>query len=368
MANDPIQEAYEEVYRDVNDGLAEAAEDTSTADVVPSDNNKTQEDVSELQEEDTVLETDNTPSLDEDKKKKKGVKEDDEDGDEDGEDEEEEEEGEDVKEESEPTFETFDLDIDSIISENLKDKDDVSAIINDDSLSEETKNSLTEVFNAAVRAKTTVIANHIVSAAQTRLDEMNNHNTKDMTEQVDQYLDYVVSEWLAENKLAINQGVRTEVTENFMRGLRDLLNEHHVVVDEDRRDLIEEFENKVSDLEGQINDHMKKDMELRKDMVESECKAVFAEVSEDLLDTQKEKLAQLSEGLEYDSADQYRDKLELLKKSYFSNQTLPSGSANPEPESLGENAGDETKEEVSSSDPTINSYLKHINRQVKSNS
>lgn len=374
MANDPIQEAYEEVYRNIDSGLTEVSEGLPAT----SDGENTTE-VSITESESTAGEdiidekTDDTPAFVEEEKKsgkKKGVKETEheDDEEEDKEDEEDEEdEDKDVKEsESKPTFETFDLDIDTIISENLKDKNDVSAIINDDSLSEETKNSLTEVFNAAIRAKITVIAEQIVSAAQTRLNEMNEHNSKDMTEQVDQYLDYVVAEWLSENKLAVNQGVRTEVTENFMRGLRGLLNEHHVVVDEDRRDLIEELESKVSDLETQVNDNMKKDMELRQNVIESECKAVFAEVSDDLLDTQKEKLAQLSEGLEYSSADQYKEKLVLLKKSYFSKQALPSGGANPEPENLEEKSNE--VETISSDDPTINSYLRHINRQVKSNS
>jgi len=374
MANDPIQEAYEDVYRNVDDDLTETAEGPSTVNVAPPKNKITPDDitpkVNDAEGEEDSDGEEEVPGVDLVKNSAPSVKEEKKDEDEEDADydagEEDEDDDEEDEDETKPPFESFDLDLDSIISESLKDKDDVSALINDESLSEDTKNNLVEVFNAAVRAKVSVIAEHIMKAAQNRLSEMNDHNNKEMTEQVDQYLDYVVSEWLDENKLAVNQGIRTEVTEDFMRGLRDLLNEHHVVVDEDRRDLIEELENKVETLEGKINDQMKKDMELRQNMVESECKAVFADVSSNLLDTQQEKLAQLAEGLEYDSTDQYREKLELLKKSYFSRKPKTFGSSNPEPESLREESTEVAM--PASNDPNINSYLKHLNRQVKGNS
>jgi hypothetical protein len=280
------------------------------------------------------------------------------------EDEEDEVDDEEDEDETKPPFESFNLDLESIISESLKDKTDVAALINDESLSEDTKSNLAEVFNAAIRAKVSVIAEHIMQAAQNRLAEMNDHNNKEVTEQVDQYLDYVVTEWLEENKLAVDKGIRTEVTESFMRGLRGLLNEHHVVVDEDRRDLIDELENKIGTLESQINEQLKKEIVIRKETSDVECKNVFAEVSESLLDTEKEKFAKLAEGLEYDTIDQYRSKLEILKKSYFSRRPAVTGSSNPEPE-LNDADITEGSQPVSSEDPVMNSYLQSINRQVR---
>jgi len=176
-------------------------------------------------------------------------------------------------------------------------------------------------------------------------------------------LDYVVAEWLKENKLAVDKGIRTEVTESFMRGLRGLLNEHHVMVDEDKKDLIDELETKVDSLEEQINSQMKKEIEIRAEVTESECKAVFSQVANGLLDTEVEKLNSLSEGLEYGSADQYKTKLELLKKSYFSRKPSSNAGSNPEPESINEDVTD-TDPKITSEDPVMNSYLSSINRQI----
>ena len=368
--NDPIQEVYENIFRKQQNRedagvLSEdapvedpkkAVKDTPEQDGDPEDLTP-DSDLPDGKELDTDpvdvpgvdMESQNAPSEDEEDEVEEDEEDEDEDEDED---------------ETKPPFESFDLDLESIISESLKDKTDVAALINDESLSEDTKNSLAEVFNAAIRAKVSVIAEHIMQAAQNRLAEMNDHNNKEITEQVDQYLDYVVAEWLTENKLAVDKGIRTEVTESFMRGLRGLLNEHHVVVDEDRRDLIEELEDKIGTLESQINEQLKKEIAIRKETSDVECKNVFAEVSEGLLDTEKEKFAKLAEGLEYDTIDHYRSKLEIIKKSYFSRRPAVTGSSNPEPELNNANVT-EGKQSVSSEDPVMNSYLQSINRQVR---
>ena len=372
---DPIQEAYEERFRTLEAGndsvLAEqeapvedpkkAAKETpeqkpEPEDLTPDSNlpdgkelNTDPEDVPGVD-----LEKQNAPSEEDEEMKKVD--------DEEEEDEDKEEDDEDMPWKAKK--ESVDLDIDAIISESLKDKEDVSALINDDTLTEETKTNLVEVFNAAVRAKVTVVSEKVVEEANSQLSTISEEMNKEMTENVDQYLDYVVAEWLKENKLAVDKGIRTEVTESFMRGLRDLLNEHHVMVDEDRRDLIEELEDKVQSLEDQINGQMKREMEIRAEVTESECKTAFGEVSQGLLETEIEKLASLAEGLEFDTVDQYREKLELLKKSYFTRKPSNTKNSNPEPESVNEDVTDEPK--ITSEDPVMRSYLSSINRQVKS--
>tara|TARA_R100000008_G_scaffold44842_1_gene26093 strand:- start:416 stop:1561 length:1146 start_codon:yes stop_codon:yes gene_type:complete len=374
---DPIQEAYEERFRTLEAGndsvLAEqeapvedpkkAAKETPEQKPEPEDLTPDSKlpDGKELDTdpEDVPgvdLEKQNAPS-EEDEEMKKVDDEEEEDEDEDKE-----EDDEDMPWKSKK--ESVDLDIDAIISESLKDKEDVSALVNDDTLTEETKTNLVEVFNAAIRAKVTVVSEKVVEEANSQLSTISEEMNREMTENVDQYLDYVVSEWLKENKLAVDKGIRTEVTESFMRGLRNLLNEHHVMVDEDRRDLIEELEGKVQSLEDQINGQMKKEMEIRAEVTESECKATFGEVSQGLLETEIEKLASLAEGLEFDTVDQYREKLELLKKSYFTRKPSNTKNSNPEPESVNEDVTDEPK--ITSEDPVMRSYLSSINRQVKS--
>jgi hypothetical protein len=138
-----------------------------------------------------------------------------------------------------------------------------------------------------------------------------------LTTKVDDYLGYVVEQWMKDNELAITNGLRTEIAEDFMVGLKNLFEESYIDVPDEKTDLIEELATKVSDLEDSLNEQITNNVELRKDILESTCDGVFSEVSRDLADTEVEKLRSLVEGIEYETEEQYREKINVIKESYF---------------------------------------------------
>jgi len=196
-------------------------------------------------------------------------------------------------------------------------KEHIDALFTGEELTEDFRTKATTIFEAAVNERVTVIEEELTENHNTQLAEQVESITDELTTKVDDYLGYVVEQWMKDNELAITNGLRTEIAEDFMVGLKNLFEESYIDVPDEKTDLIEELATKVSDLEDSLNEQITNNVELRKDILESTCDGVFSEVSRDLADTEVEKLRSLVEGIEYETEDQYREKINVIKESYF---------------------------------------------------
>ena len=258
--------------------------------------------------------------------KKKGKKEDDEEDDEDDEDE--------MKEE-------FDID------------EDVNALLAGEELSEEFQEKARTIFEAALRSKVSEIKEAIEEQYEIALAEEVEEIKSELAERVDAYLEYVSSEWMEENALVVEKGLKTEMTESFLQGMKGLFEEHYVSIPEDKYDVLESMVDKLDEMETKLNEQIERNISLNKRLAESVADGVFEKVSEGLAATQKDKLASLAESVEFESEEEYREKLETLRESYF-----PSRVASPKArtESLSEGV-DSSPESMSGSMAT---YLKTL--------
>tara|TARA_Y100000004_G_scaffold41794_1_gene45602 strand:- start:1006 stop:2271 length:1266 start_codon:yes stop_codon:yes gene_type:complete len=197
---------------------------------------------------------------------------------------------------------------------------DIQAIAGED-LSEEFKEKAKEIFESAVKSKVVEEVNKRVSQIEEEYLQEIEESTKtfqnEMVEKVDNYLNYVVSEWMEDNKLAVEKGIKTELTDDFMNGLRNLFKEHYIDIPEEKVDIVDDLFDKVEDLEVKLNEEIDKNIKLKQSLAEAKKDEILNDVCDDLADTQKEKISSLSEGVEFDSEEQYKAKLNLLKESYF---------------------------------------------------
>lgn len=201
-------------------------------------------------------------------------------------------------------------------------KESVEEMFAGQDLSEDFKERATVVFEAAVNSRLLEEVERLEEEFEEKLEEQATAAVNELVENVDSYLDYVVEKWMEENELAIENGIRTEMAESFIAGLHDLFVEHNIEVPEDKVDafaqMAEELEGKDAELNEAINDTI----ELRKQLAEAHKQDVFEEISEGLTDTQREKLAKLAEGVEFDDIEGYTAKVEIIKENYFGGKTL----------------------------------------------
>ena len=197
-------------------------------------------------------------------------------------------------------------------------KEDVAEMFSGDDLSEEFKERASTIFEAAVTARMNLETVRLEEEFATKLDEAVVAVQEEMTEKVDQYLDYVVEQWIEENKLAIEASIRTNVTEDFMEGLRNLFAESYINVPDEKLDVLGELQAHVDELEGKLDESVNKQLELQAILDEAIKEATFDEVSEGLAATQVEKLRTLAEGIDFSDADAYVKKLNIIKDKYFS--------------------------------------------------
>jgi len=158
-----------------------------------------------------------------------------------------------------------------------------------------------------------------------------------MVEKVDSYLNYVVEEWMKENELAVERGIRTEIAEDFITGLKGLFKEHYIDVPEEKYNVLDDLTDQVKDLEGKLNEQIEKNVNLSKDVSESNREKLIAQVSEDLADTEKEKFSSMAENVEYDSAEKFQEKLETIKESYFPKTKIEETASGDEVDSVAAN-------------------------------
>ncbi len=199
-------------------------------------------------------------------------------------------------------------------------EEDVNALLGGEELSEEFKEKAKTIFEAAINAKVASIKEEIEAKYAAALDEQVAEAKEELAERVDSYLEYVSDEWFNENALAVEAGLKTEMTESFLGGMKSLFEEHYVTIPEDKYDVLESMVEKLDDMETKLNEQIEKNISLNKRLSESVADGILDEVSEGLAQTQKEKLAALSEGVEFESEEEYREKLETLKESYFSSK------------------------------------------------
>ena len=200
-------------------------------------------------------------------------------------------------------------------------EDDINALVEGEELSEEFKQKATTIFEAAVQAK----VNSIVLEKQIELEEANEKVIQEqvadykteLVEQVDNYLNYVSEQWLEENKLAVEKGIRTEITEGFISGLKNLFEEHYITIPEDKVDVVDDLFGKIEDLESQLNEEINKGVEMNNELSKFKKEKIVQSVTSGLSDTQAEKVKELAESVEDENTETFEKKVEVIKENYF---------------------------------------------------
>ena len=203
-------------------------------------------------------------------------------------------------------------------------EEDVNALLAGEDLSEEFQEKARTIFEAALRSKVSEIKETLEEQYSNVLAEEVEEIKTELAERVDSYLEYVADEWISENALAVEQGLKTEMTESFLQGMRGLFEEHYVTIPEEKYNVLESMVEKLDDMETKLNEQIEKNISLNKRLSESVADGIFEQVSEGLADTQKDKLASLSESVEFESEIEYREKLETLRESYFPSRGVSS--------------------------------------------
>ena len=209
----------------------------------------------------------------------------------------------------------------AIVDESINIEDDVNALLGGEELSEEFKERAKTIFEAALNSKIKEIQDTLEIQYEQKLNEEKEELKVSLQERVDSYLEYVAEEWMTENQLAIEHGLKTEMTESFLSGMKGLFEEHYVTIPEDKYDVLESMVEKLDDMETKLNEQIDKNIGLNKRLGESVATGILESVSDGLAATQKEKLASLAESVEFESEQKYREKLEVLKESYFARTT-----------------------------------------------
>jgi len=199
-------------------------------------------------------------------------------------------------------------------------QEDIDALIAGEELSEEFQEKARTIFEAAINAKVAQIKEQLEAQYAEQFAEEVAAAKESLAERVDSYLEYVSDEWFEENALAVEAGLKTEMTESFLSGMKGLFEEHYVTIPEEKYDVLESMVEKLDDMETKLNEQIEKNITLNARLSESAAEGILNDVSEGLASTQKEKLASLAESVEFESESQYRGKLETLKESYFNSK------------------------------------------------
>ncbi len=203
-------------------------------------------------------------------------------------------------------------------------EEDVAALLSGEELSEEFRAKAKTIFEAAVTSRVAEARAQIEASHAEKLEEEVAEAKGELSERVDSYLEYVSEEWFTENQLAVEHGLKTELTESFLSGMKGLFEEHYVTIPDDKYDVLESMVEKLDDMETKLNEQIEKNINLNSRLGESVADGILSNVSEGLASTQKEKLASLAESVEFESEESYREKLEVLRESYFSSKPAAS--------------------------------------------
>lgn len=238
---------------------------------------------------------------------------------------------------------------------------DIDAMFADSAISEEFRSKVTTIFEARVQDRISQLEEETEARYASMLEEAVESVKEDLTEKVNDYLSYVVEQWIADNEIAIEKGLRAELTEDFIAGLKNLFVEHYIDVPSDKVDLVEELASKVEELEGQLNEEIERGIEIKKSLVESRKQEITHAVTEGLIATQVEKIKSLAEGVEFSTEDEYKTKLETIRENYF-----PSGNVKKaDADQLHEQVEDGSEKQQASLDPYVNSVMQAISKSNK---
>ena len=238
-------------------------------------------------------------------------------------------------------------------------EEDINALLQGEELSEEFEEKARTIFEAAIKAKSTEIQEELTAQYEQSLQEQVSEIKEELTDRVDAYLEYVAEEWMTENQLAVESGLKSEMTESFLTGIRSLFEDHYVSIPEEKYDVLNSMVEKLDEMEDKLNEQIERNIALKQRLAESVADVIFSEVCEGLALSQKEKLASLAENVEFDSEDTYREKLVTLRKSYFPENA---GAQRDQSENISESADATAPVQVSG---LMESYLNTLTRVAK---
>ena len=244
----------------------------------------------------------------------------------------------------EESTETEAVDLNAAIEE------DVNALLSGEDLSEEFKEKAKTIFEASINAKITDIENQLNEEYNKKLTEEVESIKVELTERTDAYLEYVADEWMKENALAVERGIKTEMTESFMEGMKKLFEEHYVTLPDDKYDVLENMVDKLDEMETKLNEQIEKNVALNQKLGESTAQTIINNVAEGLAVSQKEKLQSLAESVEFESEESYRGKIETLKESYFGQKKTTTTTSAPQ----------ELKEEAAHVEPATGAMAAYL--------
>jgi hypothetical protein len=240
-------------------------------------------------------------------------------------------------------------------------EEDVNALLAGEDLSEEFQEKARTIFEAAIRSKVAEIKEELQSSYEETLIEEIETIKSDLVERVDAYLEYVSDEWVQENALAVEHGLKTEMTESFLSGMKQLFEDHYVTIPEDKYDVIESMVDNLDEMEEKLNEQIQKNVALNRRLAESVADVIFADISEGLALSQKDKLASLAENVEFDGEQNYREKLVTLRESYFPSRS--SSAQIDDSETLSESTDIQNQQPMVSG--RMESYLRTLGRVAK---
>jgi len=246
-----------------------------------------------------------------------------------------------------------------VVEDKIDVEEDLNALISGEELSEAFQEKARTIFEAAIKTKISELKEELkVEYEQSLVEEVNVIRTE-LTERTDSYLEYVADEWISENQLAVEHGLKTEMTESFLEGMKGLFEDHYVTIPEEKYDVLNSMVEKLDEMEDKLNEQINKNVALNKRLSESAADVILADVSEGLAVSQKDKLNSLAENVEFDSEDKYREKLVTLRESYF--PTNP-GTPKDKPENLSEGTASVPQKQVSGS---MEAYMQSFGRMSK---
>ena len=245
--------------------------------------------------------------------------------------------------------------------EEINIDEDINALIAGEELSEEFQEKARTIFETAIKSKVATVKEELQEAYEKVLVEEVEAVKKDLTDRVDSYLEYVADEWVKENQLSVEEGLKAEMTDSFLEGMKKLFEEHYVTIPEDKYDVLESMVDKLDEMESKLNEQIDKNVALNKRLAESVADVIFSEVTEGLALSQKDKLAKLAENVEFDSEDTYREKLVKLRESYF-----PSNTSAPKKDNSDTLISEGVEEPVKQYSSRMDAYLQTLGRVANS--
>jgi len=240
--------------------------------------------------------------------------------------------------------------------------DDIEALVADEDLSEDFKSKAKTIFEAAVASKVKEKVSEVETQFEETTKEAIEEIKEDLTEKVDSYLNYVAESWVSENELAIERGLKTELTEDFINGLKKLFEEHYVEVPEEKFDVVEELANRLDENEDKLNSEVAENIKLSQDIEELKRERIISEASNDLADSEQEKLKELTEDVDYENEESFVEKVSTLKEAYFKGEKLEAVSDESNVASADANFGSQEETPV---DPGMAKYTAAINKFAK---